>query len=317
MTRSLPFYGFLLITACHSRDIFPAGGYPYPKHISDKDTNFYFYPIRNKISRSDSFHDALAFMSYRELSEPNLSIKPMAEDEFRLTYQPALGPGPLIIAITKDSIIVKQGSPTDEYMRLYEGIQLDTLEQRLVKLLDNNYPLDDTSAHHSPGRRHYLDSMGRRYPKLYDPVYYRFLLDKEFAHTKPLFTYTRKSIKTKQEDFDHFVALLNASGYWHLPITMPCPEAGFDGWGYTLEANTVLQYNNVSDASCGADTSQFTKACQSLIDFAGLEKKIKMFYGGPSDTTARKPIIVEDIKLEDVKEPNQPKPKKLKTPHPN
>lgn len=317
MLRSLPFYWFLFITACHAPAHYPAGGYPYPEHVADNDTNFYFYPIRNKIPRTDSFHDALAFMSYRDLDEPNLSIIPMAEDEFRLTYQPALGPGPLVIVLTKDSIIAKQGSLTDEYIRLYEGVQLDSLEQQLVKLLDYNYPLDDTSVHHSPRRRHYLDSMGRRYPRLYDPAYYRFLLDKEFAHSKPLFTYTRKSIRINQEDYDHFVSLLNASGYWQLPISMPSLEAGFDGWGYTLEANTALQYNNVSDGNGGAETSQFARACQMLIDLAGLEKKIKIYYGGPADTAARKPVVVEDVQLEDVKEPKQPKRKKLKTLHPN
>lgn len=287
MLRSLAFYGFLLITSCRAPTRYPAGGYPYPEHIADKDTNFYFYPIRNNIPRSDSFHDALAFMSYRDLDEPNLSIKPMAHEVFRLTYQPALGPGPLIIVLTKDSIVVKQGKLTDEYFRLNEGAQLDSLEQQLVKLLDAYYPLDDTSVHHSARRRHYLDSMGRRYPKLYDPTYYHFLLDKEFAHTTPLFTYTRTSCKTKQKDFDHFVAQLNASDYWHLPVTMPTLEAKFDGWGYTLEANTALQYNVVSDGSYGDNTTQFTKACQTLIDCAGLQKKIKIFYDSTQNASPK------------------------------
>jgi hypothetical protein len=289
MIRSLPFYWILLITACHAPAHYPVGGYPYPEHVADKDTNFYFYPIRNKVPRSDSFHDALAFMSYRDLDEPNLSITPMAEDEFRLTYQPALGPGPLVIVLTKDSIIVKQGSLTDEYMRLYEGVQLDSLEQQLVKLLDYHYPLDDTSAHHSPRRRHYLDSMGRRYPGLYDPAYYRFLLDKEFAHTKALFTYTKKSIKTKQEDFDRFVTLVNASGYWHLPISMPCKDPPMDGWGYTLEANTSSKYNIVMAGSCEPDTSQFSKACQELVRYAGLGKEIHLVEDGKMDTISRTP----------------------------
>jgi hypothetical protein len=258
----------------------------------------------------------MVFMSYRDLNEPNISIRPMQQDEFRLTYQPALGPGPLIIVLTKDSIIVKQGTLTDEYMRLSEGLQLDTMEQKLVRLLDSNYPLDDTTVHHSPRKRHYLDSMGRCYPKLYDPAYYQSLLDKEFAHTKPLFAYTRKSIKTKQKDFDHFVALLNVSDYWHLPIPMPSLEATFDGWGYTLEANTTLQYNTVSDGSNGDNISQFTNACQTLIDLAGLKEKIKIFYGGKSDTTTGKPVV-EDVQLEDVKEPKQSKHKKIKTLHPN
>jgi hypothetical protein len=317
MIRSLPFYGFLLVAACHAPAHYPAGGYTYPDHLVAKDTNFYSFPIRNKISRSDSFRDALAFMSYRDLDEPNLSIKPMAQEVFRLTYQCALGPSPLIIVLTKDSIIVKQGTLTNEYFRLNEGVQLDSLEQQLVKLLDAYYPLDDTSIHHSLWRRRFLDSMGRRYPKLYDPGYYRSLLDKEFAHTKPLFTYKRKSIKTKKEDFDNFVTLLNSSGYWHLPITMPLVERRMDGWGYTLEANTQVQYNTVSDGSYGDDTSQFTKACQTLLDLAGLEKKITIFHDGTADTTSTKPIV-EDVQLREVKEPDQSrkskKPKKL---HPN
>jgi hypothetical protein len=283
MVRSLSFFALILLSACHLKSHYPSGGYPYPKHFAAKDTNFYFYPVRDKFSRSDSIRDAFAYISYREMDEPNLSLSPMPSAVFRLTYDEVMGHGPTVIVLTRDSLIVKLGHYTDEYYKLPDTSRLDTLERRLIKLLDRHYPLDkvstDTSMH-ARWRKHYLDSMGRRYPQLYDPQYYYTLMEKELAHSKPLFTYTRQSKKISDSDFHRFVNLLNASDFWHLPPECPCSDFN-DSWGFTLEANTATKYNMAEQCMCDADTTRFKYACQELIRLAGLDKKIHVYHDHP------------------------------------
>ena len=36
----------LLLTAYSDSIKYPEGGYDYPKHVADKDTNFYYYPLK-------------------------------------------------------------------------------------------------------------------------------------------------------------------------------------------------------------------------------------------------------------------------------
>lgn len=296
----------LTFAACGARTHYPAGGYPYPEHFTDKDTNFYFYPVRDKFSRQDSFRDATAYMSYRDLCEPNLSLKPMPNDIFRLSYQAALRDGPIIIILTRDSIVVKHGHHTEEWESLPDTSRLDPLDRQLVRILDDNYPLDDKQRRRSVWRQHYLDSMGHLHPQLYDPAYYRSLIDKEYPHSNLLFSYQRRSEKITSKDFDHLVQVINASGYWNLPIQIPCKSPPFDGWGYTLEANTAKQYNMVSSGSCDV-TGPFDRACQELINYAGLGKEIHLANDSKADTAK---IVVEPVQLEDIKEPPKRKPAK-------
>jgi hypothetical protein len=308
----------LLLTACHSRIAYPPGGYPYPEQVADKDTSFYYYPIRNKFPRLDSFRDAMVYESYRALDEPNLSLRPMPTDVFRFTYGTALGGGTTLVSLTPNEITVKIGKLTDEYLNLPDTGRLTPLERRLVHLLDRNYPLDDTSRHHSLPRQHYLDSMGRLYPQLYDPAYYLALEAKEYKHSKPIYTYTSKKIPITTATFDHLVKGFNDAGYWHLPHELPCQFPPMDGWGYSLEANTARQYNYVVAGSCDDKGRAFDSACQELVRYAGLEKMIHLIPDWRADTT-RKPIVIEDVQLEDVKEPKPQKPKHqpIKTPLPN
>jgi len=317
MRRSLPCL-LLLLTACHSRIAYPPGGYPYPEHVTGKDTNFYFYPIRNKIPRLDSFRDAMVYESYRAVEEPNLSLRPMPTDVFRFNYGTALGGSSTFISLTRKEITVKIGIPTEEYLNLPDTGRLTPLERRLVHLLDWSYPLDDTSRHHSVWRQRYLDSMGRLYPQLYDPAYYLALETKEYKHLKPIFTYTSKKIPITTATFDHLVKGFNEAGYWHLPHEMPCQFPTLDGWGYSLEANTAHQYNYVVAGSCDDEGRPFDSACQELVRYAGLEKKIYLTPNWEADTV-RKPLVIQNVQLQEVTEPKPKKPKHhpIKTPHPN
>jgi hypothetical protein len=316
MTRSLPFYGLLLITACHSPAHYPAGGYPYPENLSGKDTSLYYYPIKDKESRRDSMWDALTNADWRAIGEPNLSLRPMSTDVFRFLYSEALNQTLYIVTMTPTQLSVRICRPNDTYGNLPDTSLLDTLERRLIRVLYKNYPLDEKDPRMLPLKRHYIDSMGRLYPQLYDPAYYIKLRNKEYPHSKPWYTFTIKTIPLKPADFKHLITVINESGYWHLPFKFPCEDPPMDGWGYQLEANTVYQYNFVGAGSCDPDTSAFTKACQELVHYAGLDDKIQLVTK-IDPQTHREPVVVEDVQLEDVKEPNQPKRKKIKTPHPN
>ena len=104
--------------------------------------DFYFYPVRNILSRRDSIRNALVYMSFRALDEPNISLRPMPADIFRLTYDEALSRDITIITITPNEIVVKSGKPSDEYNQLPDTSRPDTAEYRLqFAYSDRYYPI--------------------------------------------------------------------------------------------------------------------------------------------------------------------------------
>jgi hypothetical protein len=292
-------FSLLLDAGCHSRMGYPSGGYPYPKYLTGKDTQFYCYPVKDKETRRDSILDALNYVFWQSADEPNLSLRPMPTDVFRFVYSEALNPTTYIIRLTPTGLVVKTATPTEEFDRLPDTNRLTPLDRLLIRILESNYPIDDTGLHRSPWKRHYLDSMGRLYPQLYSTEYYLSVRNKEYPHLKPWFNFTSRTIILKPGEFERLVSVINKSGFWELPYEMPCQDRPMDGWGYSLEANTAMRYNYVGAGSCVPDTGSFTKACQTLVNFAGLERKIRLVWN---------PTIVADtsVQLEDVKEPRKP-----------
>jgi hypothetical protein len=240
----------------------------------------------------------------------------MPNDVFRFTYGTALSRNITLISLTPNEITVKWGTPTAEYYSLPDTGRLTAIERQLVNLLDRNYPLDDTSRHHSVWKRHYLDSMGRLYPQLYNPTYYLALEAKEYKHSKPIYTYKSKKIPITPPIFAHLISGFNAAGYWRSPLDVACSDYPFDGDGFTLEANTALQYNFVRGGSCSdADSGHFKHACLELIRYAGL-KNLIWDETAPGDTV-KKPFIIDDVQLQDVKEePSEPKKHRKRHPTP-
>jgi hypothetical protein len=272
-------YITLFLLACHSSVKYPPGGYDYPEVVADKDTNFYYCPLKKILSRSDSFRETYTYKYYRQFDEPNLSLRPMPAAIFRFVYSPALG-SPVIITLTQNEIIVKKAVPrNDSGLQIFPDTNLLTpIERRHIALLDRNFPIDE-KRHRSPRRQHYVDSMGRLYPQLYDVAYYSLLRDKEYANTVYYYTYTTKKIKLSPTRFEQLVRQINASGYWQLPLSLPCKEYGFDGMGFSLEANTPVKYNLVGDGSCVMDSIPlFGRACQALVHEALMDKEIQLVY---------------------------------------
>ncbi|HMI63910.1 MAG TPA: hypothetical protein VK518_23500 [Puia sp.] len=306
--RHISLTPLLFLIACHSQIRYPPGGYDYPKQVTYKDTNYYYCPIRDKESRRDSFRDAWAFKTFRDFDEPNLSLEPMATDVFRLTYSEALDPTPYLIILKPGEIVVKTGKATDDFARYPDTNRLTPLERMQVLILDRNYPLNDKDTRRSEGRQRRLDSLGKVYPQLYDASFYYSLWEKEWTGAKPIWTYTTKTIKITPKVYDHLVSTINASGFWQLPVEMPCEDPPFDGYGFILEANTRSKYNIVRAGCCdNIRRSPFANACQQLVHYAGLEEKIFLIPSNRTDT-AKTPLIIQDVQLEEVKEERR-KPK--------
>jgi hypothetical protein len=80
-------------------------------------------------------------------------------------------------------------------------------------------------------------------------------------------------------EYQNFVDLLNASGYWEMPYKRECNVGVADGPAYlALEANTPEKYNFVSGYVCPNDTIDFCKACQQLVRYAGLDKQFDLLW---------------------------------------
>lgn len=261
----------LALLSCHCQRIYPEGGYPYPDDLTGKDTLSYRYAIRDIESRQDSMFDACSYEDWESTDEPNLSLRPMPTDVFRLVYGESLDATLYIIRLTPTHMIVRIGTPTDYYLHLPDTNLLTPLDRTLVRILEYNFPVEDTTRHRH--RRRYLDSMGGLYPQLFSRSYYVKVWNKEHPHSKPWWNFTSKSIALKPGEFQHFVSLINQSDYWQLPIGGPPHEAAMDGCSYSLEANTTDRYNFVQTGGI-PDTGSFAKACQALVDFAGIKKEV-------------------------------------------
>ena len=295
--RFLVFLLFIGLASCTTGINYPEGGYEYPKQVADKDTNFYYYPLKNTIPRKDSFEFATEYLFWKPFNEPNLSLRSMGKDVFRFLYSGWARKSNIII-VTKNKIVIKSGSPAE----LYEHDEniLTEIEKKHLSLLRRRFPLD--APQKNPFLKHYLDSMVKAYPQLLNASYYESLKKKTYTITDKKFQYSLKEIPIKKEDFVSLVNLFNTSGFWKLPFERPCENTGADGGGgFELEANTNYKYQVVKVDCCGADTSKFTRACQTLIEFVHLGNEIQLPHADGQ------PIIVNHVQLEEIKEPAKPK----------
>jgi hypothetical protein len=313
MRGSLPCL-LLLLAACHSRITYPPGGYAYPGHVADKDTNFYYYPVKDVLPRRDSFYDSYRYLFYKSVNEPNLSLKPLPSPVYRFWYS-GFEKGNYMISLTQNEITVKKIRNNDSIVASHrDTCRLTPLERLHVKILDKDFPIDEKNPHRSPRHHAWLDSMGRVYPQLYDPVYYRSILQKE-NENRANFSYTIRKINITAETFARLVHQIDTSGYWKFPPKPAIPEAGFDASGFVLEANTSEKYNMVEGCFCGGDTfSRIASIWDELLKASGIYNEIY-----PPDTAKHLPLIIQDVQLEDVKEfkPKKTKHHPVKTPHPN
>lgn len=275
--------------------VYPEGGYEYPKHYTDKDTTFYTYPLKQFYSRKDSFRASQDFFYYKYLHEPNLSIKPLGKDYFRLEYSGVYS-HPYSIIVTGSKIVIKQ--PSEEYntfvddiyygKRVYDDtsksfIQYIHSDQFLLSQIFRNFPLE------ADPRKHWSDSILKVHPQLKDAAYCWNLINDKMSLTLKL-KYDSTIIPITKKDFRHIVSVINNSGYWKMPYQIKCNSLPTDGWGFSLEANTSKQYNYVSFGSCDNENQMqvnFCKACQEIIKYAKLDKRITLLFDGNMTETTK------------------------------
>lgn len=270
--RYRPLYLILLLAACRPGIKYPPGGYPYPEHVADKDTGFYYYPLKDKLSRLDSFLAAGDSLMFKAYNEPNLSLKPMPSPVYRLAYQAFRIPRVLIITLTPNEITVKRDT-AGELTRVEEDTsRLEPVERWQVRFMDRYFLIGQFTEK----RRHHNDSILALYPQLRDPAYYQHLKQKESVPLKTAFGFLTFKIPLTAIEYQHLADLINTSGYWQMPNTHRCTEDFTDGDGFSLEANTPEKYNVVAGPVCPNDSSKYHKACQELVRYAKLDKYIDL-----------------------------------------
>lgn len=270
----------VLLMGCNSAITYPEGGYPYPKQIAPLDLNQYHYPIKDVVSKRDSFRNSYNYLFYQPFDEPNISLKPQQNEIFRLTYFEPLGMNK-IITISKDGIIIKQGDAGDEYFIVdnYSHSTLTDKEAEHLSFLDYiSLPIDTLGKDST--EKIFLRNELKKYPQLLDPFYHKMLYEKSLSSFNDnikdsQYTYTTSYVSISHRDYKNWVMKLNESEYWQLPPEIEeIGDAAMDNPYIKLEANTQTKYNCVGKATASRDQTKFAKACQVLVNLAGLGKQI-------------------------------------------
>lgn len=248
---------FIFLLGCDKLMYRPSGGLKYPEHILDKDTNFYHYQIRDSLTKLWAFRDSYQYLFYRPFNEPNLSIRPLEKETYRLSYGSVLG-GDIIISINENCITVKEGDTRSLYDQ--DIAALSPIERSHFYLLNKRYPIE-TSGKDSFNKVE-LDSLTAIYPQLLDVTYYHMLSDKVYVRNKESFNFESTVIPITKEKFNLLVRQINSSGYWDMPFEIKCDETMVDGFGYSLEANTKEKYKIVSASDCPLGKADFPMVCQ-------------------------------------------------------
>ncbi|HMK17659.1 MAG TPA: hypothetical protein VK492_05670 [Chitinophagaceae bacterium] len=297
---------FVVISCKDDEILYPDGGYDYPKHVEDKDTTFYFYPLKDNISTEDSFKTANTYSFLNGFDEYNLSLRPNDKPTFRFTY---FGSPTAVVTLFQDQIIVKE-LIKGFWFDVPDTTKLSSKEKIHFDILERFFPLNDTS--YKKWKKIYLDSFAAADPELLDPNYYKYLLDKTGAIGINKFEYSLKKVPITKKTFVYLLNQINRSGYWQLPFENWCDNIPTDVNGFMLEANTPKKYNAVNSLSCPDDSTKYTRACQELIKYAQMDSIIKLIWDGRVTTDTPDPIKVRELKLIEVKEEPVKKKKKAK-----
>lgn len=315
ITTNLVFLALLIAAiSCNQPIMYPEGGYNYPAKDSAIDTNFYYYPLRDVLTRQDSFKMSSSFLYYQAFDEPNLSVAAKYEDIFRFSFQ-GFKFLPVVITFTKNQMTIKTGS--SDYMTdgMIDENRLNEVEQKQFRFVSKRYPYYSSNENDIHYHTKYIDSMLEVYPNLRSLSYYKYLFNKALVpNWRHLHAYTTKKINLSYREFKHLVSIINDSGYWKLPLKMPEITQSTDGYGFSLEANTKAKYNLVM-ANCDCDPrSRFFSICKEIVKCAGLQKQIDVFFP-QAEGLKHKPLIIPDVTFADVKQDSSNLPKHKKSKH--
>jgi hypothetical protein len=269
----------LLIQSCHADNEvaiqFPSGGYPYVKYVPKIEQDFYFYPVKDVISRQDSLLAAFyQHHFYSAFDEPNLSLQPPTSPVFRLTFESSFLGYAAVLTLTQKEIIVKEkktGYPTP-YPN--EG-KLDSFEREHLHLLQMHYPISEYKD--NPFRKKFLDSLATVYPQLHDPSYYLSLLNKAKVFDSKPFTYQKWTVPISKKTYKKLIDSINQSGYWNMNyMENRCIGEATHPDGFMLEAATSEKFQVVNYIEC-YKASSFQNTCKSLMKAGKLDVSFKMY----------------------------------------
>lgn len=271
----------LWLSACNSGDdiIFPDGGYNYPAQVANKDTMFYKYPIRDSLSRRDSMYESSSYLLYQAFDEPNLSIRPLKDVVFRLTYVPWMEPQ-IIITLSKSKIVIKSGVSQEAYA--FDTSKLTAQEKKDYIFLINTFPVDTSKL--KVERKHFFDSVFKQNPRLSEVEYLLQLKRRQIIPSVIPFKYSTRVIKISDKQYETLVNEINQSGFWTMPFKINCETLSTEAGGFTMEANTKDKYKVVSTYICPDNNTAFIKACEQIINAAGM-KGIHLTYPKPEVKT--------------------------------
>ena len=251
---------------------FPKGGYNFPEKINPKGTDFLFYPVKDSFTSNDSFYTAFYEKKiYDAFNEPNISLKPSDKIIFRFFYAPPC----YMITLSKNEIIIKKG--LDSFIVNRDESKLTAIENYHLNILESSYPISKKIKNCQPSQKRFLDSMIKIYPELLEEKYFNYLLEKGFPPLKNPYKYSITSIKLTDKEVEDIITGINTSGYWNFPVALACKyeDQATDGASFTLECNNGINYNIVRSGDCSESTA-FSRACQKLIKYAGLDNEIKI-----------------------------------------
>jgi hypothetical protein len=272
------FFAFFIITvlltiSCHeANDVsFPNYGFDFPKNVSSHDSNEFYYPLKDILSRRDSILNYEFHYLYNAYNEDNLSIRPAEVPTIRFTY--AAMSYPVIIKLTPNTIIIKQGYKG--WLAPQYGITKLTPTERLF-FYSNQFRYDSSNLQTTRWRE--WDSLIKVYPMFNVPAYYNYVLNKaELPNTDPL-KYHTKRIHISHTTYVDLVNSFNTSDFWTGKVNRDCKPGWTDGGGYILEVNTGKKYN-VIFCTLGCPINEtIPKFCQDLINLTDLGEEIQLYW---------------------------------------
>jgi hypothetical protein len=263
------------IAGCKPSVTFPEGGYNYPTKISSGDSSFYWVPIRDSVSSFDSLRmimsDGQIFKSFHE---PNLSLRPMPEPVFRLSYA-VMGVDLYIVSLMPDKMVVKEWKSGYSFPRTNTE-KLTPEERQYYYYFQRYYPWHKPELYADTSKRGYGKILLARYPQLNDINYYIHLRKKSQDWGDEKFVFTTRVIRISDKIYARLVERINKSGFWTLPWKNFCEPMPMDGDGYMLEANTPKHFKVVVSSNCDSTSHMhgFIEAIKDLQKQAGLKTEI-------------------------------------------
>ena len=240
--------------------------FDYPENPDTADSLFLAYPLRDIMSRSDSFNYAIWTPNWlKKWNEPNLSLGYSGEDLFRITYEASFRK-PVCIRFNNHQMIVKEGVSG----KLYEEVDFNLLDsvarwqywfiQKSV-LRSTNHPTQQWLI--------MKDSVLNAVPQITTFQFYKTLLAKATVPDSAEFTYREHLIALSPELYCSLIKEMQDSEFGSSSFSAGQSGLCTDSDGYAIEAHLEKKYKLSKRNVCG-DSSKVTAFCSRIFRIAGI-----------------------------------------------